>query len=80
MTIDLGLMYSIPQWLPWQQLITTGFLYHPYILSFLIQRIFHFLITFLCPWSWPIMPVHLKIPICTFTFSDNPLLTPQDDS
>ena len=30
--------------------------------------------------SWPIMPVHSKIPICTFTFSDNPLLTPQDDS
>ena len=26
------------------------------------------------------MPVHSKIPICTFTFSDNPLLTPQDDS
>ena len=26
-----------------------------------------------------IMPVHFKIPICTFTFSDNPLLTPQDD-
>ena len=25
------------------------------------------------------MPVHLKIPICTFTFSDRPLLTPQDD-
>ena len=25
------------------------------------------------------MPVHSKIPICTFTFSDNPLLTPQDD-
>ena len=30
--------------------------------------------------SWPIMPVHTKILICTFTFSDNPLLTPQDDS
>ena len=30
--------------------------------------------------SWPIMPVHSKIPICTFTFSDNPLLKPQDDS
>ena len=29
---------------------------------------------------WPIMPVHSKIPICTFTFSDNPSLTPQDDS
>ena len=29
---------------------------------------------------WPIMPVHLKIPICTFNFSDNPLLTPQVDS
>ena len=26
------------------------------------------------------MPVHSKIPICTFTFSDNPLLTQQDDS
>ena len=26
------------------------------------------------------MPVHFKIPICTFTFSDNPLLTPHDDS
>ena len=26
------------------------------------------------------MPVHSKIPIGTFTFSDNPLLTPQDDS
>ena len=26
------------------------------------------------------MPVHSKISICTFTFSDNPLLTPQDDS
>ena len=26
------------------------------------------------------MPVHSKIPICTFTFSDNSLLTPQDDS
>ena len=26
------------------------------------------------------MPVHLKNPICTFIFSDNPLLTPQDDS
>ena len=25
------------------------------------------------------MPAHSKIPICTFTFSDNPLLTPQDD-
>ena len=24
------------------------------------------------------MPVHLKIPICIFTFSDNPLLTPQN--
>ena len=27
-----------------------------------------------------IMPVHSKIPNCTFTFSDNSLLTPQDDS
>ena len=26
------------------------------------------------------MPVHSKIPICTFTFSDNPLLTPENDS
>ena len=26
------------------------------------------------------MPVHSNIPICTFTFSDNSLLTPQDDS
>ena len=26
------------------------------------------------------MPVHLKIPICTFIFSHNPLLTLQDDS
>ena len=26
------------------------------------------------------MPVHSKIQICTFTFSDNPLLTQQDDS
>ena len=26
------------------------------------------------------MSVHSKIPICTFTFSDNPLLTLQDDS
>ena len=25
--------------------------------------------------SWPIMPVHLKNLICTFTFSYNPLLT-----
>ena len=30
--------------------------------------------------SWPIMPVHSKIPNCTFTFSDNPLLTQQNDS
>ena len=30
--------------------------------------------------SWPIMPVHLKFRIYAFTFSDNPLLTPQDDS
>ena len=30
--------------------------------------------------SWPIMPVYSKILICTFTFSDNPLLTSQDDS
>ena len=29
--------------------------------------------------SWPIMPVHSQIPICTFSFSDNPLLTPQKD-
>ena len=28
--------------------------------------------------SWPIMPVQSKI--CTFTFSDNPLLRQQDDS
>ena len=28
----------------------------------------------------PIMPVHSKVLICTFTFSDNPLLIPQDDS
>ena len=27
--------------------------------------------------SWPIMPVHSKIPICTFIFSHNPLLTLQ---
>ena len=26
------------------------------------------------------MPVHSKIPICTFTFSDNPLLILQNDS
>ena len=26
--------------------------------------------------AWPITPVHWKILICTFTFSDNPLLTP----
>ena len=26
------------------------------------------------------MPVHSKIQIYTFTFGDNPLLTPQDDS
>ena len=26
------------------------------------------------------MPVHSKIPICTFTFSHNPLLTLQDDN
>ena len=26
------------------------------------------------------MPVHSKSPICTFTFSDNLLLTPQNDS
>ena len=26
------------------------------------------------------MPVHSKIPICTFIFSHNPLLTLQDDS
>ena len=30
--------------------------------------------------SWPIMSVHSKILICTFTFSDNSLLSPQDDS
>ena len=30
--------------------------------------------------SWLIMPVHSIIPICIFTFSDNPLLTPQEDS
>ena len=30
--------------------------------------------------SWPIMSVHSKISICTFIFSDNPHLTPQDDS
>ena len=30
--------------------------------------------------SWPIMPVHLKIPICTFTFSDHPLLKLQNNS
>ena len=34
----------------------------------------------LCIGMDEVMPVHLKIPICTFTFSDNPLLTPQDDS
>ena len=30
--------------------------------------------------SWHIMPVHSNILICTFTFSDNPLSTPHDDS
>ena len=30
--------------------------------------------------SWPIMPVHSKIQIYTFTFSGNPLLTQKDDS
>ena len=30
--------------------------------------------------SWPIMPVHSEIPICTFIFGDNPLLTLHDDS
>ena len=30
--------------------------------------------------SWPVMPVYLKIQIYPFTFSDNPLLIPQDDS
>ena len=29
---------------------------------------------------WPIKPVHSKIQIYTFTFSDTPLLTLQDDS